>query len=99
MFGKPKFIELPVPVGASELGGHEIARAAMVGNSLRVSLKQSFDDPISWGVVLADVAHHVARLFEQERVCSEQQALQRIRDVFMVEMDRPTDTGATNKVS
>ena len=99
MFGKPKFHELPVPDDAKKFGGHEIARAVMVRDSLQVSLQKGFEDPISWGIVLADIAHHVARLFEQEKVCSEQQALQRIRDVFIVEMDKPTDLGKTNKVS
>ena len=99
MFGKPKFSELPVPVGAKELGGNEILRAAMVGDSLRISLGRGFEDPISWGIVLADIAHHVARMFEQEGVCSEKDALHRIGNVFTVEMGGPTDLGATNKVS
>ena len=70
----------------------------MFDNGLHVSLQRGFDDPEVWGVLLTDVARHVARIFEKEGVCSEQQALDRIKLTLDSEWDGATDAGVTQAV-
>lgn len=96
MFGKPKLREMPPPPQAA--GGDEIARLWIVEGGLHVSLQRSFDDPAAWGIALVDVARHAARVYAQEGVMSEAQALERIASILRAELDSPTDLGATAAV-
>ena len=77
------FDPLHIPPTALEQGGVEVLRAAVVGGGLHVSLRRAFDDPQAWGMLIADVARHAAR----------------IRAMFDAEMDAPTDPGSTSAVS
>lgn len=54
--------ELPVPDEADDAAAaHEVVRGWLIDNRLVCSLFPSaFDDPAIWGVLLADVAHHIA---------------------------------------
>jgi len=60
------FDPLHVPPTALEHGGVEVLRAAIVEGGLHVSLRRAFDDPQAWGMVIADVARHAARIFARE---------------------------------
>ena len=91
----PAFDPLQVPPAALEHGGVEILRAAIVDGGLHVSLRRAFDDPEAWGMLIADVARHAARIFAKETRWTEQQALERVRSMFDAEMDAPTDPGTT----
>jgi len=91
----PAFDPLQVPPAALEHGGVEILRAAIVDGGLHVSLRRAFDDPEAWGMLIADVARHAARIFAEETRWTEQQALERVRSMFDAEMDAPTDPGTT----
>ena len=55
--------ELPIPPDAQEVGGHEVLRAFVVNGGLSVSLQRALDEPHTWGVLLVDLAHHVARIY------------------------------------
>jgi hypothetical protein len=69
----------------------EILRAWVSRGALHCSLKPTtWDDPGAWGIVLADVARHVASAL-QESNKTPFDTLQRIRRAFEVEMDNPTD--------
>ena len=88
--------ELPVP--ASVQAGKEateVFRAFIVDGGLQVSLQRGFDDPRTWGILLADVARHASRIYETEGVVSEADAMRSIRELFDAELDRPTDVGTT----
>jgi Domain of unknown function (DUF5076) len=90
---------LPLPPAASENGGTEVLRAVIVENKLEVSLRRAFEEPDLWGMLIADVAKHAARIYATENEMGEEAALARIRDIFDAEMDESTDPGSTSAVS
>ncbi len=93
------FDALTIPPQALEQGGVEVLRAAIVNEGLHVSLRRAFDDPEAWGMLLADVARHAARVFAREKDVREDDALDRIRNMFDAELDMPTDMGSTTPIS
>ena len=95
----PIFDALMIPPTALEQGGVEVLRAAVVDGGLHVSLRRAFDDPEAWGMLIADVARHVARIYATEGNFPEQQTLERVRAIFNAEMDSPTDPGTTSAIS
>ncbi len=48
-----------------------------------------------WGLLLVDIARHAARAYARESGYTEDEALQRILDMFEAEIARPTDMGNT----
>jgi hypothetical protein len=95
----PKYEALAVPPTALEKGGTEVLRAAIVEGGLHVSLRRAFDDPEAWGMIMADVTRHVARIYRTEDNIPEERTIERIRNLFDAEMDAPTDPGTTQAVS
>jgi Domain of unknown function (DUF5076) len=93
------FEPLKVPPTALEKGGTEVLRAAIVEGGLHVSLRRAFDDPEAWGMLMADLARHVARIYATEMNMREEETLARVRGIFEAEMDAPTDPGSTNAIS
>jgi len=95
----PIFDALQIPPSALEQGGVEVLRAAIVDGGLHVSLRRAFDDPEAWGMLIADIARHVARIYAQESAMSEDDVLERVRAIFEAEMDAPSDPGTTSALS
>jgi hypothetical protein len=95
----PVFDALHVPPAALEQGGVEVLRAVVVDGALHVSLRRAFDDPEPWGMLLADVMRHIARIYATESNLTQQQVIERVRTIFDAEMDHPTDIGTTNAIS
>jgi hypothetical protein len=95
----PAFDALNVPPAALEQGGTEILRAVIVNGALHVSLRRAFDDPEAWGMLIADVTRHVARIYATEDKFREDETIERIRAIYEAEMDAPTDPGATSAIS
>ena len=93
------FDALKPPPTALEMGGTEILRAAIVEGGLHVSLRPAFDDPEAWGMLIADVTRHVARIYRTESNMPEDRTIERIRNIFDAEMDAPTDPGTTSAIS
>ena len=85
----------PPPAALTE-GGHEVLRAFVVDHGLHLSLRRAFEDAGTWGIMLADIARHAARMYAAETEISEDEALKRIRSLFDAELDRPTDLGTTS---
>ena len=96
---KSSYEALAVPPTALEHGGVEVLRAAIVQGGLHIALIRAFDDPQAWGMLMADVARHAARIFATETKLSEDEALEQIRLMFDAEMDAPTDPGSTSAIS
>jgi len=94
-----KFEALNVPPTALEHGGVEVLRAAIVDGGLHVSLRRAFDDPEAWGMLIADVTRHVARIYATEDKFREEETIERIRAIYEAEMDAPTDPGTTSAIS
>jgi hypothetical protein len=93
------FDALHVPPAALEQGGVEILRAVIVDGALHVSLRRAFDEPDPWGMLLADLTRHVARIYGTESNLTQDQVIERVRSLYEAEMDNPTDLGTTNAIS
>ncbi|HEY6381477.1 MAG TPA: DUF5076 domain-containing protein [Pseudolabrys sp.] len=93
------FNALNAPPAALEKGGDEVLRAAVVEGALHVSLIRAFDDPGLWGVALADITRHVARIYATEHNIPERKVIDHIRMAFDGELDTPTDLGVTSAIS
>ena len=91
--------QLEPPPDATEQGGHEILRCFVVDGGLSVALRRSFDEVGTWGVLLADLARHAARIYARETELSEDEALAAIRAMFEAEWHKPTDFGSTRAVN
>lgn len=50
-----------------------------------------WNDPAAWGILLSDIARHIANTFELESITDKAQALARIREAFNIELQNPTD--------
>jgi hypothetical protein len=95
----PVFDALHVPPAALEQGGVEILRAVIVDGGLHVSLRRAFDDPEPFGMLLADVTRHIARIYSTETNLTQDQVIERVRAIYDAEMQAPTDIGTTNAIS
>jgi hypothetical protein len=51
------------------------------------------EDPAPWGILLADLARHVARAHREIYGRAEEESLARIREMFDAEWYGPTDLG------
>ena len=75
----PVFHELDAPDDALAFGGQEVLRAAVVDDDLHVSLANVFDQPEVWGVMLADIARHIADMYARHAGLDRADALARVR--------------------
>ena len=73
----------------------EVLRAFVVDGGLSIAFQRAFEEPDMWGLLLVDIARHAARAYSRESEYTEEEALQRITDMFDAEIDRPTDLGST----
>ena len=75
----------------------ELARVWAIDGAQHVSLRaDAWPDPAAWGLMLVDLARHIANSYEQSGSMSSGDALKRIRNAFDVEWSTPSDepTGA-----
>jgi len=96
--GKERFEALNVPPAALEQGGTEVLRAVIVDGALHIALRRAFDDPEAWGMLIADLTRHVARIYATEDKFREDETVERIRSIYEAEMDAPTDPGTTQAI-
>ena len=73
----------------------EVLRAFVLDGGLSIAFTRAFEEPDIWGLLLVDVARHAARAYARESEYTEEDALNRILDMFQAEIERPTDTGTT----
>ncbi len=95
----PVFDALHIPPAVLERGGIEVLRAVIVDGDLHVSLRRAFDDPEPWGMLIADVTRHIARIYATENKLTQDQVIERVRTIYEAEMERPTDLGTTSAIS
>ena len=95
----PVFDALHIPPAVLEQGGVEVLRAVIVDGDLHVSLRRAFDDPEPWGMLIADVTRHIARIYATESGLTQDQVIERVRAIYDAEMERPTDVGSTSAIS
>jgi len=86
--------EIPIPPRALEdPDSRELVRTWVANNALHVSLNVGNwgeDEAIGWGVLLSDIARHVADALDEQEIAEPEQVLARIREVFNKELDSPT---------
>jgi len=73
----------------------EILRVFVLDGGLSMAFQRAFEEPDMWGLLLVDLARHAARAYARESEMSEEEALDRILDMFEAEIERPTDLGTT----
>ena len=95
----PVFDALHIPPTVLERGGIEVLRAVIVDGYLHVSLRRAFDDPDPWGMLIADITRHIARIYSTESKLTQDQVIERVRTIYEAEMERPTDLGTTSAIS
>ena len=93
------FDALNPPPATLESGGTEVLRAAIVEGGLHIALRRAFDDPEAWGMLIADITRHVARVYASEDKFRAEETIARIRALYEAEMDAPTDPGTTSALS
>ncbi len=89
---QPRRNELVIPESTStDPNAREILRAWVANGSLPVSLSaDAWEDPVSWGVVLADLAKHVAKSYHLQKQVDETEVLNRIKAVMDAELPSAT---------
>jgi hypothetical protein len=85
--------QLEIPEAALRDGNsYEIARVWVAEKAEHVSLLVgTWEDPTAWGIVLADLARHVANGHLQDKGLNRAETLQRIRASLLAELNSPTD--------
>ena len=90
----PKEQPLPPDVLARD-DAVEILRVFVLDGGLSMAFQRAFEEPDMWGLLLVDLARHAARAYARESEMTEEEALNRILDMFEAEIERPTDLGTT----
>lgn len=50
-----------------------------------------WEDPAAWGIMLADLARHVANAYQQDVGLNPEESLRRIKAALEAELSGPTD--------
>jgi hypothetical protein len=90
----PKEQPLPPDVIGRE-DATEVLRAFVLDGGLSIAFTRAFEEPEMWGLLLVDIARHAARAYARESDFTEEEALDRILEMFGAELERPTDIGTT----
>jgi hypothetical protein len=85
--------ELPTPPEvATDADATELLRVWVIDQALECTLHAgAFEDPATWGVLLADVVHHVAEAFAEDEGRDPAETIRLIRAAFDAEMSAPPD--------
>jgi hypothetical protein len=81
----PKALPIPAPALADP-AAVELARVWVAGGDQHVSLAVGvWEDPAAWGIMLVDLARHVAQAYAQDQGGDVDQILSRVREGFDAE--------------
>lgn len=70
----------------------ELLRVWIANKGQHVSLRTDvWKDPSAWGILLADLARHVANSYQQDGGLDRLKTLQQIKTALNVELSSPTD--------
>ncbi|RJF70369.1 DUF5076 domain-containing protein [Rhodopseudomonas palustris] len=92
----PKQQPLPPDVEGRE-DATEVLRAFVLDGGLSIAFMRAFEEPEMWGLLLVDIARHAARAYSRESNYTEDEALERIVEMFESEIARPSDLGSTTE--
>jgi hypothetical protein len=85
--------ELAIPDAAKrDTNSLEVLRVWVANGAQHVSLLTGFwREPEAWGIMLADLARHVANAYEQDAGLDPVETLEQIRAMMEAEFSSPTD--------
>jgi hypothetical protein len=85
--------ELPIPPAAlHDANARELVRVWAASGKQHLSLAAGlWDDPATWGIMLVDLARHLARAYEQSQGLDRHETLARIRAGMDAEWSVDTD--------
>jgi hypothetical protein len=92
MMGSEKSLSIP-PVAQRDKASFEVLRVWIAEQGQHVSLQSgAWEDPFAWGIVLADLARHIAHAHKlQNENTDEDVFMSRLLEGFQAEIDNPTD--------
>lgn len=83
------------PAARADPRSFEVARLWIADDRPHVALRTDvWDDPAAWGLLLADLARHVARAYHQASGHEPEAVLERVPAGFRAELESPTDEGS-----
>jgi len=89
-----KNLEIP-PAAARDKAAFEVLRVWVAEQGQHVSLRSgAWEDPFAWGIVLADLARHIARAHKLQpgkKPIDPTVFLERMLEGFHAEIENPTD--------
>ena len=87
-----KTLEIP-PVAQRDKASFEVLRVWIAEQSQHVSIRSgAWEDPFAWGIVLADLARHIAHAHSLQKESVDEDAfLARVLEGFNAEIENPTD--------
>lgn len=90
--GAEKTLAIP-PAAQRDKASFEVLRVWIAEQGQHVSIQSgAWDDPFAWGIVLADLARHVALAHTLQNQGTDEAAfLARLLEGFQAEIDNPTD--------
>ncbi len=87
--------ELPIPPDAKTAKqAVEVFRGWIIDGPLQCSLLPTLwkENHSTWGILLADVATHIANALHEEYGLDRQEVIHNIKKVFMAELANPSDS-------
>jgi len=90
--GAEKTLAIP-PAAQRDKASFEVLRVWIAEQGQHVSIQSgAWDDPFAWGIVLADLARHIALAHTLQNQSTDEDAfLARLLEGFQAEIDNPTD--------
>ncbi len=87
-----KFLDIP-PAAQRDKASFEVMRVWIAEQGQHVSIQSgAWDDPFAWGIVLADLARHIALAHQMQNAKVDQEVfMERLLEGFQAEIDNPTD--------
>ncbi len=90
--GSEKVLSIPA-AAQRDKASFEVLRVWIAEQSQHVSIRSgAWEDPFAWGIVLADLARHVALAHKLQNEGTDEEAfLARLLEGFQAEIENPTD--------
>jgi ureidoglycolate hydrolase len=87
-----KFLDIPA-AAQRDKASFEVMRVFIAEQGQHVSIQSgAWEDPFAWGIVLADLARHIAHAHQMQNSKVDPEAfMERLLEGFQAEIDNPTD--------
>lgn len=87
-----KFLDIPA-AAQRDKASFEVMRVFIAEQGQHVSIQSgAWEDPFAWGIVLADLARHIALAHQMQNSKIDSDAfMERLLEGFQAEIDNPTD--------